>query len=121
MTEMTQKFNGFSQWVNMARSWLTRRLPEERAICFDDNLKIIRNGKDFQEAKFPVRWIWPTQLIEAVEGTELIWEIEALEEETVNFLNLPDLLDACQKRTLRYIIGSKRVGDYIRKNIDINF
>lgn len=121
MAESNQKFDDYAEWVDLALVWLTRRSPNERAICFDKNLQIIRGGLQFKKAEYPVRWIWPTQLITAVDGTDISYEIDAIEEETVNFMSLPDKLDHCQRRTLRYIIGQLKVTQYIRKNIDKDY
>ena len=73
MSEHNQRFDTFEQWVNKASSWLTRRGPHERAICFDTKGRICRNGGDMMRARdegaFPVRWKWPEDVAaEAVEG-----------------------------------------------------
>ncbi len=72
MAEHDQRFNSFQEWVNKAESWLTRHSlydgKDFRALCFDTKGRICRIGKDFMlardEGTFPVRWIWPDQIIE---------------------------------------------------------
>jgi hypothetical protein len=68
VTEINQQFESFQQWVNMARSWLTRRGPYEHAICLDAQNRVCRIGEDFMRARdedaFPVRWVWPEQVAE---------------------------------------------------------
>lgn len=65
MSEATQQFDSFEQWVNKANSWLTRR-GLERASCFDALDRPCRIGADFMRARdegtFPVRWVWPSDL-----------------------------------------------------------
>lgn len=64
MSEAAQYFSTHTEWVNKARSWLTRHEKYGeffRAICFDANGKICQNGKDFAEAQYPVYWVWPDQ------------------------------------------------------------
>lgn len=80
-----QKFTSFQEWVNKAKSWLTRH-PQYRntehgdtkgwrgqhftAMCFDSLGRRVRNGGDFQRANdegaFPVWWIWPDQIVDLV-------------------------------------------------------
>ena len=68
MSEATQSFENFNQWVHMASYWLTGH-PKYcecfRAICFDSSGMILSNGADFMRARdsglFPVYWIWPDQ------------------------------------------------------------
>lgn len=69
MSEATQSFKSFEEWVNKASSWLTRHSDYHeqnfRAICFDSVGNICRRGKDMMHARdnnlFPVYWIWPDQ------------------------------------------------------------
>lgn len=68
MSEATQSFSSFQEWVNKAQSWLTRheRYGEFfKAVCFDSKGRICKNGGDFKRAyddnSFPVYWIWPDQ------------------------------------------------------------
>jgi len=64
MSEGAQSFASFQEWINKASSWLTRH-PKYgsyfKAICFDSNGMICKNGADFQNAAYPVYWIWPDQ------------------------------------------------------------
>jgi len=80
-----QTFDNFQQWVNRASSWLTCH-PEYNntehgetkgwrgkhftTLCFDSFGRRCRNGGDFQrahdEGAFPVWWIWPDQIVEAI-------------------------------------------------------
>ncbi len=63
MAEHDQRFDSFTQWVDRASSWLTRRSPHEKAICLDAKNRVCRNGGDMMRARdegaFPVRWLWP--------------------------------------------------------------
>lgn len=83
-----QKFDTFQHWVNMASSRLTShheynntehgkdgwRGHHFTALCFDMNGRRCRNGGDMQRARdegaFPVWWIWPDQIIEALEAAQ---------------------------------------------------
>lgn len=84
-----QKFDTFQQWVSRATSWLTNH-PEYNntehgengwrghhftALCFDMKGRRCRNGEDMQRARdegaFPVWWIWPDQIIEALEAKSI--------------------------------------------------
>lgn len=80
-----QTFDSFQQWVNRASSWLTCH-PEYNntehgdtkgwrghhfsALCFDSFGRRCRQGSDMQRAQdegaFPVWWIWPDQIVEAI-------------------------------------------------------
>lgn len=80
-----QTFDSFQQWVNRASSWLTCH-PEYNdtqhakrlgwngrhftALCFDSFGRRCSNGGDMQrahdEGAFPVWWIWPDQIVEAL-------------------------------------------------------
>lgn len=68
MSEANQQFDTFQQWVQKASSWLTRRENWEKypAICFDNQGRWCRIGKDFMRARdedtFPVQWLWPDQV-----------------------------------------------------------
>lgn len=82
-----QTFDCFQQWVNRASSWLTCH-PEFndteqgeskgwrghhfKALCFDSFGRRCRNGGDMQrahdEGAFPVWWIWPDQIVEALQA-----------------------------------------------------
>ena len=66
MAEHDQQFDFFQQWVNKASSWLTRRGPNVRAVCFDTSGTLCANSTDFMAARdakrFPVRWVWPDQV-----------------------------------------------------------
>lgn len=91
MTELTQEFEHFHTWVNMASSWLTRRGPNARAICIDAKGRVCRIGKDFMRARdegaFPVRWLWPDDVVALAAKpaptpgahTELVAALEAVE------------------------------------------
>lgn len=80
-----QQFATFQQWVNYASTWLTchdRYNNTEHgkgkgwqgahftALCFDSLGRECRNGGDMQRARdegaFPVWWIWPDQIVEAI-------------------------------------------------------
>ncbi len=80
-----QTFDSFQQWVNRASSWLTCH-PEYNntehgeitgwrgyhftALCFDSFGRRCRKGSDMQrahdEGAYPVWWIWPDQIVEAI-------------------------------------------------------
>lgn len=66
MAEHNQEFRTFNEWVNKASSWLTRRGPNEHAVCFDQKGRVCRIGADMMRARdegaFPVRWVWPDQV-----------------------------------------------------------
>ena len=71
MAEHDQQFDTFEEWVNKAKSWLTRRKRWEsdntfRAICFDAKGRYCYSGEQFMRARderaFPVRWLWPEQI-----------------------------------------------------------
>jgi len=68
MAEHDQTFTSEQQWINKGRSWLTRRGPKVKAICFDAIGRQVTCGGDFMRATkentFPVRWIWPDQVAE---------------------------------------------------------
>lgn len=80
-----QTFDHFEQWVSKASSWLTchsayndTQHGEVRgwrghhftALCFDSFGRRCSNGRDMQRARdegaFPVWWIWPDQIVEAL-------------------------------------------------------
>lgn len=80
-----QTFDHFQQWVSRASTWLTShhdynntehgkasgyRGRHFTALCFDSFGRRCRNGGDFQrahdEGAFPVWWIWPDQIVEAI-------------------------------------------------------
>lgn len=82
-----QRFDTFDQWVNRARSWLTSHpqynnteLGDKKgwrgshftALCFDSLGRRCRCGEDMMRARdegaFPVWWIWPDQIVEAITG-----------------------------------------------------
>ena len=85
MSGHNQQFDSFDQWVSKASSWLTRhpsynntehatatgdkgwRGDHFAAICFDAKGRRCKRGYDFtrahDEGAFPVRWIWPDQVI----------------------------------------------------------
>lgn len=82
MSEVSQSFSSFEEWVNKASSWLTRH-PEYneryfRAICFDSKGRICRQGgcmaRARDEGAFPVYWVWPDQnlfnVIDSIERQE---------------------------------------------------
>lgn len=80
-----QTFDNFQQWVSRASSWLTCH-PEYNntehgeakgwrgkhftALCFDSFGRRCSKGGDMQRAQdegaFPVWWIWPDQIVEAL-------------------------------------------------------
>ena len=80
-----QTFYSFQEWVNRASRRLTCH-PEYNntehgettgwrgrhftTMCFDSFGRRCRNGGDFQrahdEGAFPVWWIWPDQIVEAI-------------------------------------------------------
>ncbi len=66
MAEHNQQFDTFTEWLNKASSWLTRRLPD-RVACFDSKGRLCSSGKDFMRARdegtFPVRWVWPGEVL----------------------------------------------------------
>lgn len=75
MAEHNQQFETFQTWVNKASSWLTRRGPTERVVCFDTKGRFCTRGLHFQrahdEGAFPIRWIWPedgTSVFDALPG-----------------------------------------------------
>lgn len=80
MAEDNQRFDSFNQWLDKAPSWLTRHPDYEktffRAVCFDNTGKICWNGGDFDEATYPVHWVWPDQ--------NLFERIDAIRKETEN-------------------------------------
>lgn len=76
-----QKFDTFNEWVNMASRYLTAhpRYNEGinysephpfKATCFDSLGRLCLNGGDMRRADeqnaFPVYWIWPDQIGEAL-------------------------------------------------------
>lgn len=82
-----QRFDTFEQWVNRASSWLTChhkynntehgekkgwRGSHFTALCFDSLGRRCESGKDMMRARdegaFPVWWIWPDQIVEAITG-----------------------------------------------------
>lgn len=68
MAEHNQRFETFDMWVNKASSWLTRRGPNVKAICYDAKGRLCTRGADMMRARdegaFPVRWLWPDQVAE---------------------------------------------------------
>lgn len=68
MAEHDQSFASEQEWVLKGRSWLTRRGPNVRAICYDAKGRHCPTGFEFGRAQvenaFPVRWIWPDQVAE---------------------------------------------------------
>lgn len=66
MAEYNQRFDSFDEWVNKGRSWLTRRGPNEKVICYDAKGRLVTNGGGFMlardEGAFPIRWLWPDQV-----------------------------------------------------------
>lgn len=66
MAEYDQSFKSEQEWINKGRSWLTRRGPNVKAICFDAKGRLVTCGGDMMRATkedaFPVRWIWPDQV-----------------------------------------------------------
>lgn len=80
-----QTFDHFEQWVSRASTWLTCH-PDyndtehgERkgwrghhftALCFDSFGRRCSNGREMQRARdegaFPVWWIWPDQIVDAI-------------------------------------------------------
>lgn len=66
MSEQDQSFSSEQEWVNKGRSWLTRRGPNVRAICYDTKGRHCSSGFDMaraqEEGAFPVRYIWPDQV-----------------------------------------------------------
>ena len=80
MAEYSQSFRSFEEWVNKASSWLTRRGPHERAVCFDTKGRVCRNGGDFMRARdedaFPVRWMWPDDVAQAAVTAATKAEVE---------------------------------------------
>jgi len=67
MSEHNQQFDSHIQWINKAPSWLTRHPKHNvityRALCIDSAGNICRNGGDFKDAVYPVRYWWPDQPI----------------------------------------------------------
>lgn len=80
-----QTFDSFQQWVNQAIFCLTCHHEYNNtehgetkgwrgyhftALCFDSFGRRCRKGSDFQrahdEGAFPVWWIWPDQIVEAI-------------------------------------------------------
>lgn len=79
-----QQFDSFDDWVNHASSRLTNHplycqgdlkrgehyWDRFVAICIDAKGRLCRNGGDFARARdegaFPVRWVWPDQVAEAL-------------------------------------------------------
>lgn len=70
MAEHNQQFDTFTEWCNKAPSWLTRRGTDVHAICYDAKGRLCTIGGDFMRARdenaFPVKWIWPDQVVEVV-------------------------------------------------------
>lgn len=68
MAEHDQRFDSYTQWVNKASSWLTRRGPHVKAVCLDARNRLCAIGGDFMRARdegaFPVRWLWPEDIAE---------------------------------------------------------
>lgn len=81
-----QCFDSFEQWVRHASSWLTChneynntehgeakgwRGHHFTALCFDSAGRPCRQGSDFMRARdegtFPVWWIWPDQVVAALQ------------------------------------------------------
>jgi hypothetical protein len=81
MAEHDQKFETFDRWVNKASSWLTRRGPDDHAICYDTKGRLCRNGADFMRARdegaFPVQWVWLDQVPEAMLAMEALAKASA--------------------------------------------
>lgn len=80
MSEATQSFSSFQEWINKATSWLTRHEKYGNyfhAICFDSTGRICKNGRDFETAVYPVYWIWPDQ--------NLFNMVDSVKREGVNF------------------------------------
>lgn len=92
-----QKFEDFQDWVNTAtrklayyerdanlRSVATTPPDLERAICFDTKGRRCLIGKDFSRARdedaFPVRYIWPDQMISLAMLVPLMSQLAQLEE-----------------------------------------
>lgn len=84
-----QRFDTFDQWVNRAASWLTCHAEYNNtehgdkkgwrgdhftALCFDSFGRRCKCGADMQRARdekaFPVWWIWPDQIIDALAAAE---------------------------------------------------
>lgn len=65
MSEATQSFTSYQQWVNKASSWLTNHPNYHekffKAICFDSEGMICLTGGDMKKAVYPVYWVWPDQ------------------------------------------------------------
>lgn len=66
MAEYDQSFRSETEWETKGQSWLTRRGPHVRAICYDAQGRHVTCGGDFMRATrdgaYPVRWIWPDQV-----------------------------------------------------------
>jgi len=84
-----QRFDNFDQWVCHASSWLTcheeyndtqhgdtkgYRGEHFTALCFDSKGRRCTRGADMQRARdedaFPVWWIWPDQIVPALQKAE---------------------------------------------------
>ncbi|MFO0271334.1 MAG: hypothetical protein ACK53W_12470 [Gemmatimonadota bacterium] len=72
MAEHDQQFATFTEWVNKASSWLTRRGPQVRAVCIDAKDRVCASGGDMMRARdegaFPVRWYWPGETVRLHDG-----------------------------------------------------
>jgi len=68
MAEHDQSFSTEQEWINKGSSWLTRRGPNVKAICYDARGRLCTCGGDFmratKEKTYPVFWIWPEQVAE---------------------------------------------------------
>lgn len=68
MAEHDQSFSSEQEWCSKGNSWLTRRGPKVRAICYDTKGRHVSCGGDFmratKEGAYPVRWLWPEQVAE---------------------------------------------------------
>ncbi len=83
-----QSFSCEQDWINCATRALTShpayrntehgettgwRGPHFTALCFDQAGNRMRNGGDFKratdEATYPVWWIWPDQIVSALQST----------------------------------------------------
>jgi hypothetical protein len=66
MAEHNQQFDFPAQWANHGASWLTRRGPNVKPICFDAGGNICITNADFDRAHqcglYPVYWVWPDQV-----------------------------------------------------------
>lgn len=88
-----QRFDTFDQWVSRASSWLTShheynntehgekkgwRGRHFTALCFDSFGRRCQCGADMMRARdegaFPVWWIWPDQIVEAITASRLALE-----------------------------------------------